>query len=123
MSREESVLCTSSSLPAVTLGRLELWSVWEGEQLQQLEWCRLLQSCCWRLQCSLMQAHAGLRVSRAEMRGHLKQLSGSAGGVGFLQAGLCGSCEVGWVCRFPGVFRGSGVGLLPSKWDSLTRHN
>lgn len=50
MSMEESVLCTSSSRLAVTLGRVELLSVWEGEQLQQLEWCRLLQSCCWMLQ-------------------------------------------------------------------------
>lgn len=66
-----------------------------------------------------LQAHAGLRISRAEMRGHLQQISGSAGGVGF----LCSSCEVGWVCRFPGLLGGSGVGLLPSRWDSLTGHS
>lgn len=30
------------------------------------------------------QAHAGLRVSRAEMRGHLQQTFKSAGRVGFL---------------------------------------
>lgn len=115
MSGEESVLCASSSPPAVTRGRLELLSVWEGEQLQQLEWCSLLQSCCRMMQCSLVQAHAGLLVSRAEMRGHLPQISGSADRVGFLWAGLCSSCEVGWACRFPGVFGGSGVGLLPAK--------
>lgn len=46
MSGDGSALCTSSSRLAVTLGRLELLSVWEGEQLQQLDWCRLLQSCC-----------------------------------------------------------------------------
>lgn len=30
------------------------------------------------------QAHAGLRVSRAEMRGHLQQIFRSVGGVGIL---------------------------------------
>lgn len=46
-----------------------------------------------------LQAHAGLCFSRAEMRGHLQQISASAGRVGF----LCSSCEVGWVCRFSEV--------------------
>lgn len=52
MSSEGGVLRTPSSRLAVILGRLVLLSVWEGRQLQQLEWCRLLQSCCRLLQCS-----------------------------------------------------------------------
>lgn len=59
MSREESVLSTSSSQLAVTLGRLVLLSTWEGEQLQQLEWCRLLH--CSR-SCRRMQG----RVSQGQ---------------------------------------------------------
>lgn len=80
MSREESVLSTSSSRLAVTLGRLVLLSTWEGEQLQQLEWCRLLLDAAVQPQ---LQAYAGLRVSRAGMRGHPLRIFGSAGRAGF----------------------------------------
>lgn len=63
-----------------------------------------------------LQAHAGLRVSRAE-------ISGSAGRVGFLRAGFCSGCEVGWVCRFSGSLQRLWDRSATFGWDSLTGHN
>lgn len=40
--------------------------MWEGLQLQQLEWCRLLQSCCWVLQCSCSRRHMQGCVSQGQ---------------------------------------------------------
>lgn len=64
MTSEEGVLSTPSSRLAVPL--LVPLSLWEGQQLQQLEWCRLLQSCCWVLQCSRSRRHMQGCVSQGQ---------------------------------------------------------